>query len=184
MHEFNVDTLWNPLSRPADAAVGKHRRDTPASNFCRQSCTPRQERRQVRTNFFTGCTIARMTRWWKYVWALPNTCVGLIFVPFSPGRRIVDGVLELHCGLTSFFLRRCTILPGGAAAMTLGHIVLGVDATALERTRRHERVHVRQCERWGPMFLPAYLLWSLWLLLRRRDFYRDNPFEIAARNGE
>lgn len=64
--------------------------------------------------------------------------------------------------------------------MTLGHIVIGRDQQCLDSTRSHERVHVRQCERWGPMFIPAYLFFSLRLLIRGGDAYRDNPFEREA----
>jgi hypothetical protein len=64
--------------------------------------------------------------------------------------------------------------------MTMGHTVLGVDLRLLERTRRHERVHVRQFERWGVMMGPAYIMASCYLYLRGRDFYRENPFEIEA----
>jgi hypothetical protein len=41
-------------------------------------------------------------------------------------------------------------------------------------------VHVRQYERWGPLFVPAYLLSSLVELLRGRRPYRDNWFEREA----
>ena len=71
-------------------------------------------------------------------------------------------------------------LPGGATAMTLGHVVLGVDQEALDLTRTHERVHVRQCERWGPLFLPAYGLASLAAWVGGRDAYRGNRFEVEA----
>lgn len=64
--------------------------------------------------------------------------------------------------------------------MTLGHTIIGQDRVALDVARDHEQVHVRQYERWGPLFLPAYLGCSLILWLRRRDPYRDNPFERAA----
>ena len=64
--------------------------------------------------------------------------------------------------------------------MTLGHVVLGTTPTALALTRAHERVHVSQCERWGPLFLPAYAMASLWALLRNADPYRDNRFEREA----
>ena len=37
--------------------------------------------------------------------------------------------------------------------------------------RAHERVHVRQCETWGPLFVPAYLTASLWAVWRGRNFY-------------
>ena len=59
--------------------------------------------------------------------------------------------------------------------MALGHVVLARDQAALDRTRSHERVHVRQAERWGPLFVPAYLLVAGWLLVRRRDPYREQP---------
>jgi hypothetical protein len=68
--------------------------------------------------------------------------------------------------------------------MTLGHVILGRDTAALAATREHERVHVRQYERWGPLFIPAYLGCSLYLWLRRRDPYYDNPFEVEAYEGD
>lgn len=130
--------------------------------------------------------LARVARRaFAYGWALPTTAVGLLFLPLAlvsraGGARIVDGVLELHGGAVSFFLRRCTLLRGGASAMTLGHVVLGRDEQLLALTRNHERVHVRQCERWGPFFIPAYLLASLVILMRGGRPYEDNPFEREA----
>lgn len=125
-----------------------------------------------------------MVRVLVYLWTLPTSAVGLVLAALalvSGGRaRSVSGVLEVHGGLAAWLLRYATILPGGAAAITLGHVVAAVDAAALERTRTHERVHVRQAERWGPLFIPAYLLASAWCWLRRRDAYRDNPFEREA----
>lgn len=118
-----------------------------------------------------------------YLWAFPTTAVGLLFVPAALVRgkmQWVDGVLELHGGVVAWFLENCTLLPGGASAMTLGHVVLGRDLNALNRTRSHERIHVRQVERWGPLFLPAYVIASLIAFLRGRDPYRDNPFEREA----
>jgi hypothetical protein len=64
--------------------------------------------------------------------------------------------------------------------MTLGHVVLGRDLEALEVTREHERVHVRQFERWGPFMGVAYVACSAVLWCQGRDFYRDNPFEREA----
>ena len=64
--------------------------------------------------------------------------------------------------------------------MTLGHTILGSTAAALDISREHEMVHVRQYERWGPLFGPAYLLSSLVLWLRGKDAYRDNRFEREA----
>lgn len=67
------------------------------------------------------------------------------------------------------------------SAITLGHVVLGLDADVLARVRAHEQVHVRQYERWGALFLLAYPAASLYQWLRGRDAYRDNPFEREAR---
>jgi hypothetical protein len=66
-------------------------------------------------------------------------------------------------------------------AITLGHVVIAASPRAMRRWRAHEREHVRQCERWGPLFFPAYLLAGAWQWLRGRSAYRDNPFEVAAR---
>lgn len=120
----------------------------------------------------------------RYLWASPTTLIGLVVVAIARltgGRAgVVDGVLEAHGGFATWLLRRLVPLPGGASAMTLGHVVIGVDALALDLTRDHERVHVRQCERWGPLFVPAYFAASLVALLKRRDPYRDNRFEREA----
>ncbi len=121
-----------------------------------------------------------------YLWALPATALGSVFLIAAlitgGGARIVQGVIEVHGGAAKWYLC-CVVgwfLPGGATAMTLGHIVLGRDRDSLDRTRVHERIHVRQCERWGPLFIPAYLGASAWLWLRGADAYRDNPFEREA----
>jgi hypothetical protein len=119
----------------------------------------------------------------RYVWAAPTTAVGLAIV--VAGRRgaeirVVDGVLEAHGPALAWLLSRSPFTPGGAWAMTLGHVVIGQHRCALERTRVHERVHVRQAERWGPLFLPAYLSASLWAVLRGRHAYFENRFEREA----
>jgi hypothetical protein len=128
-------------------------------------------------------------RWLLYLWALPTTALGLlvVFISLLTGGQIqiVDGVLEVQGGFATFLLQRCVPLQGSASAkapvaMTLGHVVIGQDANMLALTRSHERVHVRQVERWGPLFIPLYLLFSLIALLRGRDAYRDNPFEREA----
>ena len=78
-----------------------------------------------------------------------------------------------HCGhLTK-------VLP--FRGITFGHVILAVTQEELERLRAHERVHVRQYERWGIFFFPAYIGSSFWQLLRGRKVYWDNYFEIQAR---
>src|SRR5690554_5268016 len=119
-----------------------------------------------------------------YLWTFPTTVIGLLFLLptlCSGGRAEVHtGVLEITGGFTSFVLRRCVLLKGGASAMTLGHVVLAQDELLADLTRDHERVHVRQAERWGLFFIPAYLLASAWMAIRGRDPYLDNPFEREA----
>ena len=118
------------------------------------------------------------------LWALPMTALGLLMLPLawmSGGRiSVVDGVLEVYGGWVTAFLRRWPPFGAGAAAMALGHVVLAMSARDMVECRAHERVHVRQCERWGIFFLPAYLGASLWAWTRGRDPYRDNPFEREA----
>ncbi len=89
----------------------------------------------------------------------------------------VAGVIEIEGKRVAWLLNH---LPVRAAAITMGHTVLGQSLDELERTRRHERVHVRQFERWGFAMGPAYVLTSVFLYFRGKDFYRDNPFEIEA----
>lgn len=103
--------------------------------------------------------------------------IGLFGLITRGGGRTKAGIVEFHGGAVEWMLKR---FPNGPAAMTLGHVVIGRTIAALDVTHRHEMVHVRQYERWGPAFLPAYLLCSLVLWLRRKDPYRDNPFEVEA----
>ena len=120
----------------------------------------------------------------RTLWTLPTTAVGLaiggICMPTGARWQLVDGVLECHGGGVAWLLEHVTLLPGGATAMTLGDVVLGRSTSALDLTRRHERVHVRQAHRWGPLFIPAYLLASLVAWLQRRGAYRGNAFERQA----
>ena len=66
-------------------------------------------------------------------------------------------------------------------AITLGHVVLAATHAERDAFRAHERVHVRQYERWGLLFFLAYPLASAWAVLNGGRAYRDNVFEVAAR---
>jgi len=118
------------------------------------------------------------------LWTLPNTLLGLAWLPLAlatgGGAQWVRGVCEIYGGAVTWFLRRAVPLPGGARALTLGHVILGRDRRALALCRDHEHVHVRQYERWGPLFIPLYVGYSAWLGLRGRAAYLDNPFEREA----
>ncbi len=119
----------------------------------------------------------------RYLWAFPNTAIGLLlFFPslVSGGRvRCVRGVLEITGNAAAWVLQRVSF-SGPVAALTLGHVVLGVDEERLEWWRSHELVHVRQYEQWGPFFIPAYLFSSLAARLKGKDSYLDNRFEAEA----
>ncbi len=118
----------------------------------------------------------------KYLWASPNTCLGIAIGWTLGGQfRIVHGVVEIHGLRVAAALNRLWM---PAMAITLGHCVLGQTIAGLDVTRRHEAVHVRQYERWGPLFIPAYLAAWAGLQMTGRDGYRDNPFEIEAYRDE
>jgi hypothetical protein len=118
------------------------------------------------------------------LWALPTTSLGLVVgtlcTPFGTRWQRVDGVFECHSGAVAWLLEHVVPIDGGALALTLGEVVLGRTPAALEFTREHERVHVRQCRRWGPFFIPAYFAASGIAWLRRKNAYRDNAFEVEA----
>jgi hypothetical protein len=116
---------------------------------------------------------------WASPWTLLGLAAGLIAVGTGGKGQRVGRVLEFHGGLLDRLLRRVPIA-GGAAAMTLGHCVIARTQADLDHSRSHELVHVAQYERWGPLFIPAYLACSGWMWLSGRDPYHDNPFEKEA----
>ena len=106
-----------------------------------------------------------------FVWTLPNTVIGVVagLLTFQPP-RIAHGLLLFDRrprGLT-VFLRAID-----REAMTLGYVV--VSASPVEGTLlAHERAHVAQYRRWGPLFIPVYLG------LAAVYGYRRHPMERAA----
>lgn len=122
-------------------------------------------------------------RLFRYLWAAPYTLLGLLVgglaLLFGGQWRAHQGALEFFGGGLGSAVARLP-RPLGFGAMTLGHVILAVDRSQLAVLRRHEWVHVRQYERWGPLFVPAYLLSSLLQLLRGRNPYRENHFERQA----
>ena len=127
----------------------------------------------------------------RYVWAAPTTALGLVVVLTGLWRAqvwVVDGVVEAHGPALAWLLSHFTLMPGGAAALTLGHVVIARDRWSLESTRAHERVHVRQCERCGPLFVPAYLRsqsfgdLARWQFLLRQPV-RDRSFQCGSKRA-
>jgi VIT1/CCC1 family predicted Fe2+/Mn2+ transporter len=124
----------------------------------------------------------RLIRVACYTWAAPTTIVGLAagFMTLGTGGRVQHrcGALEFHGGFARWFADRI-----GFDAMTLGHVILGRSAAALDLVRDHEQAHVRQAEMWGPAFIPAYLAASLLAWSRGGHYYLDNYFEFDARRA-
>jgi hypothetical protein len=124
-----------------------------------------------------------LIRLFGILWASPNTFLGLVLGTLEIGTggrlRLRGGILEFYGGRVVRLLRW---VPGAdhTLAFTLGHTVFGITDAALDVTREHELVHVRQFERWGPFMLPAYFGCSLVLWIMGKNPYRDNPFEREA----
>ena len=115
------------------------------------------------------------------LWASPTSFVGFLLLALvCRGARIrwVDGALEVWGPAIEFMFHRFS--PINAGAMVLGHFVFGTSSEMLAAVRRHERIHIRQVECWGPFFLPAYLISSAVVWFRGRNYYLDNPFEQQA----
>ena len=134
-------------------------------------------------NFRTSRAVHYLLNLLKILWASPYSALGVavgVLGMISGGRgRFRKGAVEFYGGATAWLVRR--LPPGpGTQGMTLGHVILGQTAEGLDDCSDHERVHVRQFERWGPIMGPAYLLSSLWLWWAGRDAYLDNPFEREA----
>lgn len=118
----------------------------------------------------------------QVIWTAPNTLLGLLIgvLNLLAGGRMRWRIGAIEC--SGGIVRR---LFGGIPnrriiAMTLGHVILGIDEDALESVTNHERVHVRQYERWGVLFLPAYAIASIVAWRRGQDPYRGNMFEVEA----
>ena len=123
------------------------------------------------------------------LWALPLTLTGGLFaapillcggrMKLSPDRTpalIVTGPLA-----DTLLMRH----PFGAmSAMAIGHLVIAEEQSLTRQILTHELTHVRQAALWGILFPFAYLGASLWAILRGRDAYWHNFFEIAARKAE
>src|SRR6185312_7853827 len=117
-----------------------------------------------------GCGTRHLTGL-GFVFALPNTLIGLGFAALSfavPRPRAGLLVAESNRGLAYWFLTR-----RGFGAITFGRVVVSaIDITP--RLLMHESHHARQYEHLGVFFLPVYL----WL--HARHGYAANPLEQEA----
>lgn len=115
-------------------------------------------------------------RFLQGVWAGPATAIGWLLALTFDERRWSGGVMIAE---GARWPRR---LGWRYRAITLGRVVLITDRSD-EPLMTHELIHVKQWERWGPLFFIAYPLASLIALLRGGHYYRDNAFEAAACRG-
>ena len=119
----------------------------------------------------------------RYSWVFPVTVFGMVFVLLTAitggSIQVYSGAIEAWGGFSTWLFRR--ILRFGCA-MTLGHVILGVDERAICRYRLHEHVHISQYERWGPFFIPLYFASSLVAWVEGKHAYHDNVFEQEAYN--
>lgn len=113
-----------------------------------------------------------MVKTLKYLWASPNTLIGLIIglLLFGSIRLSQGKIIVIEC------LPRWFPWP----AMTLGHTVLYKSKTDLLKWYNHEMVHIYQYEKYGPTFLLLYLLSSLHMYLIGWHPYYDNFLEREA----
>ena len=109
-----------------------------------------------------------------FLWTLPNTLLGLVLVLFTFQRPRLDGgaiVFDRGPRGVTWILARMN-----RTAMTVGFVILSADPLS-GTLLAHERHHVRQYCRWGPIFIPVYLLLAV-------PFgYRRHPFELAAQRA-
>ena len=132
--------------------------------------------------------------WPGWLWALPNSVLGFLIgvagLPWGTRLRRGDNAL--------YFLGHPLMRYLPAKAITFGHCVLfrpGVEPRAVvgrydgqgrQCLSDHEYAHTLQYERWGPLFLPVYLLLALgpkphplecqadrWAARRRREDASD-----------
>jgi hypothetical protein len=119
--------------------------------------------------------LALLKRTPGYVWASPNTVLGLLLglLSFQVPRRahglvVFDGPPRGFTWALGRFRR---------SAITFGHVVLSGRPLA-GSLLAHELHHVWQYQRLGPLYIPLYLV--VWAVTG----YRRHPFEMAARLAE
>ena len=118
----------------------------------------------------------------RYAWAAPTTLVGLTAgaLTLITGGRIQArrGALEFHGGFSHLVRRRLRLRRHDA-----GPRHHRARCPCLDVLRDHEQAHVRQVERWGAAFIPAYLAASLLAWRSGGHYYLDNWFERDARRA-
>jgi len=121
--------------------------------------------------------------WTKVFWTFPNSLIGLLIGIFGilfGGKAARYGKVLEFWGKPIGLVLRMFPPVRGANAITFGHVILYRSAEAREAFRAHEPVHVEQYEKWGILFIPAYLASSIVAFLRGQHPYFGNRFEQEA----
>jgi hypothetical protein len=121
-----------------------------------------------------------------FIWSLPLGALGvlgaLLFRLLGWGQlRLSDGALEIIArGPLARWMAN-----NHWAAFTLGWTIIYWQEEFANHPsiRRHEREHIRQFLRFGPLMAVLYPLAGLLAAVGGGHFYRDNPFEKAARDA-
>ena len=118
------------------------------------------------------------------LWAAPCSAVGmllaLVLIALGGKARWSSGAMEVtwrdHLAGDAKLAKKLPF-----RGIVFGHVILAVTGEELKVIGPHERVHVEQYERWGPLFFVAYAASSLWQMVNGRSPYWHNHFEVQAR---
>jgi cytochrome c-type biogenesis protein CcmH/NrfF len=125
------------------------------------------------------------------LWALPMSIIGLLIVLVYRWHR-----WRYQFPYVEVIVKRT--IPKWAMGQTFGFVIVysgpiykerfkSLSWAAVDRERRivrHERRHVLQSMIFGPLFPIMYGFGLVYAVVRRRNWYKDNPFEIDARSVE
>jgi hypothetical protein len=109
-----------------------------------------------------------------FIWTVPNTVLGLVLGAFTFQLPRAHGGAFVFDRRPRGLTRILRVM--NRTAMTVGFVI--VAAVPVEGTLlAHERHHIRQYSRWGPLFIPVYLMLAI------PYGYRRHPMERAARRA-
>lgn len=120
-----------------------------------------------------------LTLLWAAPWSLLGLLIGAVGLLSGGHVQRKGRILEFSGGCLPIILHVFPFYFGSPVA-TFGQVVLGRSDRYLNACRKHQLVHVRQYERWGLLFIPAYLTCSAALWFWGKRPYYDNPFERSA----
>ena len=110
-----------------------------------------------------GMVHRSLTLLWAAPWSLLGLLIGAVGLLSGGHVQRKGRILEFSGGCLPVILHVFPFYFGSPVA-TFGQVVLGRSDRYLNACRKHQLVHVRQYERWGLLFIPAYLTCSaaLW----------------------